>query len=121
MERLEDARCLHDGGRFQGAIYLCGYALECELKFCVCRSRKVAHMQEGEAKQLGHSLPELLDKAGLARLLHREDLREAFHRINRRWSTEIRYSGGASNDRESGTFLRDSEWLLSWLRTESKA
>ncbi len=111
---------MHNAGRFQGAIYLCGYALECELKLCVCRSRSIERMEEGEAKRLGHQLTELLDAAGLSRWLsEKRDLFLAFQRINARWSTQIRYSGSANNKSESERFLQDSEWLLAWLKTGS--
>src|ERR1039458_3770903 len=119
MERFNDARCLHSAGRFRGAIYLCGYALECELKYCVCRFRRIERMEEGEAKRLGHQLTELLDAAGMANLLAvKRDLLEAFHNIQETWSTGIRYSGEAANKKESETFLKDCGTLLSWLRTE---
>lgn len=122
IERWKDANCLHDAGRFQGAIYLCGYALECELKYCVCVARGLEHMEEGEAKRLGNELPVLLNAAGIASPLSgNRDLLIAFHTINSRWSTEIRYSGGVSSEKESERFLRDSRALLLWLRTKSKS
>ncbi len=122
IERRKDAECLHVAGRFQGAIYLCGYALECELKYCVCAARGIARMEESEAKRLGHVLPELLDAAGMAKLLSgNRDLLVAFQAINSRWSTEIRYSAERSSRTESERFLRDSRVLLLWLRTESKS
>jgi len=122
IERLLDANCLHQAGRFQGAIYLCGYALECKLKFCVCAARGVAYMEEAEAKSLGHWLDRSLHAAGLGtKLLKNEELRVAFLRIVRQWSSQIRYSGSASNDRESESFLSDTRALLKWLERESKS
>ncbi len=122
VERWKDANCLHDAGRFQGAIYLCGYVLECELKYCVCVARGTPCMEEAEAKRLGHELPQLLDAADLAkRLSGNRDLFVAFQAINSRWSTEIRYSGGASSRRQSERFLRDSRALWHWLETEPKS
>ncbi len=121
-ERREDAECLHKAGRFQGAIYLCGYALECELKYCVCVAQGIARMEESKAKGLGHALFKLLDAAGMAKLLsENRDLRVAFHGINNRWSTEIRYSAERSSRGESERFLKDSKALLLWLRKESKS
>jgi hypothetical protein len=121
-ERLLDAKCLHEAGRFQGAIYLCGYALECKLKFCVCVARGVSNLEEGEARSLGHGLDKSLHAAGLNKKLYKnEDLRVAFLRITRQWSTDIRYSGSARSDRESESFLRDTRALLGWLETESKS
>jgi hypothetical protein len=37
--RLEDARVLLAAGRFDGATYLCGYAVEVALKARICRVR----------------------------------------------------------------------------------
>jgi hypothetical protein len=122
MERYKDAECLHVAGRFQGAIYLCGYALECELKRRVCVARGIASMEEREAKRLGHELPELLDAACMAKLLSgNRDLLVAFQAIVGRWSTDLRYSGGGSSRKDSDRFLRDSWMLLSWLRTQSES
>lgn len=122
IERWKDARCLHGAGRFQGAIYLCGYALECELKYCVCVAQRKARMEEGEAKRLGHELTELLDAAGMRdRLYGIDDLCVAFHNINNRWSTQIRYSGRSSSKKESEGFLKDSRALWQWLETESRS
>lgn len=122
IERFEDAECLHEGGRFQGAIYLCGYALECELKYHICEARRTEYLEEGEAKQLGHELFELLDPAGRAKsLAGNRDLWLAFQNITSQWSTDIRYSSGRSSRRVSGRFIKDSWDLMLWLKTESKS
>jgi len=120
-ERLRDAECLHKAGRFNGAIYLCGYALEYRLKFSICEARKVGHLEEGEAKKIGHDLAELLDAASLAkRLAGNKELLVAFHALVGKWSTEIRYSGATSTIKESERFLRDTMALCQWLRTQSE-
>jgi HEPN domain len=120
VERLQDAKCLLDAGRFYGAIYLCGYAIECQLKVNLCAARLVETLDQGEAKKLGHDLTGLLKKAGLGRKLSgNEDLRIAFFEIANRWSTGMRYSGSRSDKAECERFLRDSEDLLLWRRTES--
>lgn len=36
--RLKDAEILLDKGRFEGAFYLCGYAIECALKARICKT-----------------------------------------------------------------------------------
>src|ERR1700682_2846835 len=36
--RLEDARILLAGHRFDGAVYMCGYAVEVALKARICRT-----------------------------------------------------------------------------------
>jgi len=122
IERWKDAQCLHVAGRFQGAIYLCGYALECELKYCVCEAQGIERIDERVVKKLGHGLAELLDRAGRRQSLSRNrDLWLAFQAITSRWSTEIRYSGYGSGSSESERFLSDCRALMLWLKTESKS
>jgi hypothetical protein len=36
--RIEDARILYEASRFDGSIYLCGYAIELGLKARICRT-----------------------------------------------------------------------------------
>jgi hypothetical protein len=120
-ERWEDAQCLYKAGRYQGAIYLCGYALECRLKFSVCTARGVNCLEEIEAKSLGHDLERSMQATGLYEELYKnKDLIVAFLRIVRQWSTEIRYSGAPRGRQESEKFLRDTRALLRWLETRSK-
>jgi len=120
IERWKDAECLHAAGRYQGAIYLCGYAIECELKYCVCSARRMERIAEVEAKRLGHDLGRLLYQTSrVKRLSGDRDLFVAFQALSSRWSTDIRYTGRRSDARDSERFLKDSWVLLTWLRTES--
>ncbi len=117
-ERWKDARCLHDNKRFAGAIYLCGYVLECFLKFVLCKLRKNHEIGLDEAKRLGHDLNQLLDACGLgAALQQNADMWVAFIRINS-WTPEMRYSGKASDERSSEIFLQDTKDLRSWLQKQ---
>jgi hypothetical protein len=120
IERLQDAKCLLDAGRFHGAIYLCGYAIECQLKENICAARQIEALDQGEAKKLGHDLWDVLKMAGLGqKLLENKDLRVVFFEIVFRWSTEMRYSGARSDERECKRFLKNAEDFLLWLRMES--
>src|SRR5262245_20384518 len=38
--RLRDAKMLLDGRQYDGAYYLCGYAVECGLKACIAKSAR---------------------------------------------------------------------------------
>ena len=38
--RLTDASILCGQGRYDGAVYLCGYAVELRLKYCICKALK---------------------------------------------------------------------------------
>ena len=118
-ERWKDARCLHASGRFEGAVYLCGYVLECFLKFVICETRSKKTMDLSEAKQLGHNLVELLDASNLgAALVRNRDLHVAFTGINDRWAPEMRYSGKPTDRRSSEIFLQDTRDLRNWLQTQ---
>ena len=115
----KDARCLHASGRFEGAVYLCGYVLECFLKFVICETRSKKTMDLSEAKQLGHNLVELLDASNLgAALVRNRDLHVAFTGINDRWAPEMRYSGKPTDRRSSEIFLQDTRDLRNWLQTQ---
>ena len=120
-ERWKDARCLHNNERFDGAIYLCGYVLECFLKFAICELQDRRRMELAEAKRLGHNLIELLDSLGSARrdaLEENRDLWLAFTRINNRWSPEMRYLGRASDKKACATFLQDTKDVRNWLQAQ---
>lgn len=118
-ERWKDAKCLHDNRRFEGAIYLCGYVLECFLKFALCEVKNQSWMDLSKAKGLGHNLVELMDECNLGKALaDKPDVREAFARINNHWAPEMRYSGRASDERTSASFLRDTKDLRNWLQTQ---
>lgn len=101
-------------------MYLCGYAIECQLKANVCAARRIEALDQSEAKKLGHDLTNVLEKTGLGRkLVGNKDLRIAFFEIVNRWSTEMRYLGARSDERECKRFLKNAEDLLSWLKTVS--
>ncbi len=118
-ERWKDAQCLHANKRFEGAIYLCGYVLECFLKFVLCEVRNHKSMDLNEAKQLGHNLIELLDASRMrATLRQNRDLLIAFDRINNHWEPQLRYSGKATDERSSEIFLRDTRSLRKWLEQQ---
>lgn len=38
IDRMEDAKALHDACRYDGAFYICGYALEMGLKKRICET-----------------------------------------------------------------------------------
>ena len=65
--RLDDAKILLDAGRFAGAYYLLGYAVECALKACITKQIKEHDFPD---KQLildsyTHNLEQLLRISGV--------------------------------------------------------
>ena len=66
VERLGDAEALLSAGRYAGAYYLAGYAVECALKACIARKTKQDDFPPKEAKDYWvHRIPDLLGFAGL--------------------------------------------------------
>lgn len=65
---LADARVLRRGGRYDGAVYLCGYAVEIALKARICRTLRWAEypatqVDGGSFKT--HVFPQLLWLTGI--------------------------------------------------------
>jgi len=66
--RIKDAEVLLRGKRYDGAAYLCGYAIEMMLKARICKTLKWAHFkaeQRGYAFLKTHDLEFLLDISGI--------------------------------------------------------
>lgn len=63
--RREDAEALHNAGRWAGAMYLAGYAIECSLKALICYNerrnsfKETRMFQRGEFGNTLHSLTQL--------------------------------------------------------------
>ncbi len=66
-DRVSDASVLLDAGRWSGAYYLSGYAVECALKACIARQTNLHDFPDKilAEKAYTHDLIWLLDLAGL--------------------------------------------------------
>jgi HEPN domain-containing protein len=66
-DRLADAEVLLNNGRWSGAYYVCGYAVECALKACIARQTNLHDFPDKTVvqKTFTHNLSELIDLAGL--------------------------------------------------------
>lgn len=100
----EDAKVLLDAGRYAGAYYLLGYAVECALKACVCRLVGEFDFPDRALAQKAHThdLDRLLDATGLE-----QDLESAMRTnpalgfnwsIVKDWSSEARYDAAVSRE-----------------------
>src|SRR3990172_6360667 len=49
VERWKDANALFSAERYQAAIYMAGYVLECHLKYTACAEAGLTYVQEWEA------------------------------------------------------------------------
>jgi HEPN domain-containing protein len=97
-KRLKDAQVLYGNGRFDGAYYLAGYAVECALKACIAKKTKRHDFPPDKKlteKIYTHDLSRLLETAGLAPSLEHEfqgdRALEVKWGIVRDWSERSRY------------------------------
>lgn len=121
-ERLDDAAALLKAGRYAGAYYIAGYAIECALKACIAgRTKQDEFPPKEAAKYYVHDLAKLLDIAGLGSAFAQEAEDPAF-RANwaavKDWTEETRYqSRGQRQAEEILAAINDPQHgVLQWLR-----
>jgi HEPN domain-containing protein len=95
--RLKEARVLLEAGCFDGAYYLCGYAVECALKACIAKRTRRHDFPDKKTvnDSYSHSLTSLVGVAGLNALLGQEEQLDPAFALNgatlKDWSEERRY------------------------------
>jgi hypothetical protein len=100
--RIKDAKALLKAGRYDGAIYICGYAVEVGLKLRICKTLKWASFPEKTAEFSSyksfktHDLDVLLHLSGIEARIKKTYLFE--WSVVGQWDPETRYNpvGGAS-------------------------
>ena len=125
--RLDDARALLNAVRWRGAMYLAGYAIECQLKTKLMRIFDCRHLREleeelqqrgkltGAATVFTHQLESLLRLAnGLDRLRQSRENWEMFNIVNR-WVPAWCYAADLSNREDADDFLAAVEKVLHWI------
>jgi hypothetical protein len=96
--READAVALIEKGRWWGAFYLAGYAVECALKVCIAQQTVADEFPDKKRAQdsFTHDLAELLKLAGLADALKAETATNEPFAANWRlvlgWKETARYS-----------------------------
>ena len=122
--RVQEARTLLSGGRFPGAHYLMGYAVECALKACVAKqTRRYDFPDKKLANDVyTHDLEKLLHVAELTRVFE-ADRRANFElklswAIVKDWSEEARYETGitGSQARDLYSACTRRNGVLPWVR-----
>lgn len=96
-ERSADAQALLSAGRFSGAYYLAGYAVECALKACVARLVTAESFPDWDlAKAVyTHDLRKLATAANLDGAIRQREETDEHFEANwtkvREWSEQARY------------------------------
>jgi len=69
--RIRDAHVLLSAGNYEGAYYLCGYAIECGLKACIARKTKANDFPDKNTVSASytHNLHQLVKTAELDLIL----------------------------------------------------
>ncbi|NEP05052.1 MAG: HEPN domain-containing protein, partial [Okeania sp. SIO4D6] len=111
--RLEDARALHSQKRWNGAVYMSGYAIECALKSLICYQERTNNFKDTTVFKQGlrgsklHSLVKLLDALpNIQRVIEypqrNNPYRQAWITVTSSWKNdELRYSNRMGDETEA--------------------
>jgi HEPN domain-containing protein len=93
--RIKDAQALYRSGRYDGAYYMAGYAVECALKACVAKKTRKNDFPDKDFanKVFTHDLTRLLELAGLADHFAQEFKKDAV--MMARWQTVTKWNEGS--------------------------
>jgi hypothetical protein len=123
--RVSDAEVLLASGRYAGAYYLVGYAVECALKSCI--SKQIREFDFPEKKLItesySHDLTKLLRLSGVGHLFEAEVKQNKAFETNwvvvKDWSEEVRYDLSTAERvaRDMYAAVTDgSDGVLTWLK-----
>lgn len=119
-DRLKDASALIRGKRYDGAFYLCGYAVEVALKARICQTLKWAGFPETRREFQDfstfrtHDLDLLLSLSGIDARIKAQFLPEWL--IVVAWNPEIRYrASGSLTQQEAEVMLVSARKLVTVL------
>lgn len=118
--RLQDSDALYKAGRYDGAAYLCGYAIEMVLKASICDTLKWPEFPQTKAEFENyrsfrtHSLDVLLSLSGKEREVKTNLLAE--WSIVAKWDPEVRYKTvGSAKEDDAKLMIQSTKALLGLL------
>ena len=121
--RIEEAGVLLAAGKWDGAYYLAGYAVECGLKACVAKLSRAEEYPPREVKDYyTHDLERLCKTAKLERLLKTERVAntafEGYWTTAVVWDEQSRYNRISQLDAERlyHAITDPTNGVLQWLR-----
>ncbi|MEY4723669.1 MAG: hypothetical protein RLZZ324_1182 [Candidatus Parcubacteria bacterium] len=118
--RLEEAQILHNNGKFDGARYLAGYAVEMALKWVITKDKLVGFPETVKEFKLyqdskDHDLANLLTLAGKNQMKNDKTFAVAWD-IAKDWNSEFRYRPpGAVTSAHSSETLAATNDILTLL------
>lgn len=118
-DRLDDAKALYGAGRYNGAFYICGYAVELRLKKKICETLgwEGYPSTEKEFSKLKsfktHDLDMLLHFSGIENQIKSEAFKEWSIVVS--WDPEMRYSSQQQTEQSAKLLVKSAEVLLKKL------
>lgn len=124
LVRLREAKTLLDNGRYDGAYYLSGYAVECALKACIAKQTKQYDFPNKKIvnDSYTHNLLTLVRVAGLQTALDQEMQKDAIFAVNwaivKDWSEDSRYERHTQKAAEDlyAAISNNRHGVLMWLK-----
>lgn len=91
-QRLDDTKTLFEKKRYNGAVYLSGYAIECLLKYAYCKRKNILHLPESLET---HRWDDLVHEAGLVRdIKSTPAMSLIYDALAEQWGPSLRYRSG---------------------------
>jgi HEPN domain-containing protein len=125
-DRLRDAACLLANGRWGGAYYLAGYAVECGLKACIMAfveaSGAIFQDKKYSEKCWTHDLEDLLDLADLTPALDADTTTnpalDANWLVAKSWNETSRYEQKTQSQAQTmyDAIANTPDGILAWIR-----
>ncbi len=116
LARLTDAEVLFAGGRYDGAVYLCGYAIEFTLKARVCTvlGWPTYFTDKDYASFKTHDLTVLLNLSGAAHLNAVGSIfSQKWNTVLELWSSQMRYDAyGMMSARNASDIIAAAHSLM---------
>lgn len=119
INRYDDADCLMKAKRYNAAIYLAGYAVECMLKsLLVMRTpaSKAEEIQDFFRGNLGHNLEQLLKAIRDRGENFPKVLSRSLQTINKIWSVNIRYQHVQLKHKEAASIMNAVFEIISLIK-----
>ena len=112
--RFEDAETLRQSGRYNGAIYLAGYAVECQIKFAYCRNKGEIYLP---AELEVHDWEKLVTAAGLlAEITRQISIAGIYSALVDQWGPSLRYRTAQFSASEANKLYKEIQQLYQFLK-----
>lgn len=111
--RLDDATALILAARYNGAMYIIGYSIECALKWAIAIRRGAIHLP---AELEHHHWDVLLSSSGLRNALDANPVLSAIYStLADRWHPNIRYTAQSYSRRQAERIRDQYKEVFNWI------